>query len=81
MTKKKSSHRALAWFQELLNFLVSSNLIRAQKGNLIFDALAVISFISLLATKTESEYKVICFIVIVLAGMWCHSVSAPVRKK
>ena len=71
----------MAWFGNLLKFLNDSNLTRAQKGNYVFDALGAICFLALLATDNPAEYRVLCFMFFLLSGMWCHSVSAPIRRK
>ena len=81
MTTKNRESKKFRWFDKLLDFLLASNLTRAQKGNYVFDGLAVISYISLLFTNTESYYKVICFLALIFAGMWCHAISMPAGKK
>ncbi len=76
-SNKDNKKGKFSWFFHLLEALNNSNLTRSQKGNYIFDGLAVIAFIAFLFTNTEGYLKAVCFITLLISGLWCHHISLP----
>jgi uncharacterized membrane protein len=85
MTKKRNEQTpdrlGSKWFHALMEHLKPSNITKAQKANVVLDAIGGVCFIALVFSDTHDAWKVLSFLGVIGFAIWCHAYSTPRKRR